>query len=129
MMAQHQNRLARMARIPNGHQAFVDIVKLTGYVLNPNHRTGRHKARVFVAALGLTADHAAEFAEALQKAAATEDAVLEREDEYGAHYAIEFVILFKERSRRVRSLWTIRDEEDFPRFVSVFVMAEHEDHG
>jgi len=54
---------------------------------------------------------------------------LEREDEYGAHYAIEFVILFKERSRRVRSLWTIRDEEDFPRFVSVFVMAEDEDHG
>jgi hypothetical protein len=118
-----------MARIPNGPGAFVDIVKLTDYVLNASHRTGRHKARVFAAALGLTVDHANDLAESLRNAAAAEDAVLERRDEYGTHYAIEFVIVFQQRSRRVRSLWTIRNGEDFPRFVSVFVMAEDKDHG
>lgn len=128
-MAPLENRLARMARIPNGHLALVDILKLTGYVLNPSHRTGRHKARVFAAALGLTAEHAPDLADALRNAAAAEEADFERLDEYGAHYAIEFDILFKERSRRVRSLWTIRSGEDFPRFVSVFVMTENEDHG
>jgi hypothetical protein len=40
-------------RIPNGHRANLGT-KLEDYVLNPAHIEGRHKARVFGSALGIT---------------------------------------------------------------------------
>lgn len=40
-------------RIPRAEDAEIDPRKLTEYVLNPSHRTGRHKARVFKSALGI----------------------------------------------------------------------------
>jgi hemerythrin-like domain-containing protein len=113
-----------MARIPKGDRAVVDMLKLTGYVLNSEHRTGRHKARVFAAALGLTANDADVLAAALRRAAEFDDAALEREDHYGVHYSIESDILFNGIRRRIRSLWTVRSGEECPRFVTAFVMAE-----
>jgi hypothetical protein len=110
-----------MTLIPNGRRAFIDPIKLTGYVLDPAHRTGRHKARVFAAALGLSREHASVLGEALLSAAETADAVLEHQNRHGAHYAIEFIMTHGERSASVRSLWTIRSGEDFPRFVTAFV--------
>ncbi len=41
-------------RLPNAERAVVDIAKLRDYCLNFEHPRGRHKARVFAAALGLT---------------------------------------------------------------------------
>jgi ribosomal protein L16/L10AE len=41
-------------RLPNSHKAVVKIEKLRDYSLNPNHPVGKHKARVFQAALGTT---------------------------------------------------------------------------
>jgi len=40
-------------RLPNPERAVVDIAKLADYCLNPKHEDGKHKARVFAAALGL----------------------------------------------------------------------------
>ncbi len=40
-------------KLPNGERAVVDVAKLTQYCLNPQHVDGKHKARVFAAALGL----------------------------------------------------------------------------
>ncbi len=39
--------------LPNPQLAIVDIDKLSGYCLNPQHEDGKHKARVFAAALGI----------------------------------------------------------------------------
>jgi hypothetical protein len=41
--------------IPNAERALVDIRKLCDYCLNPTHPEGKHKARLFAAALGMTA--------------------------------------------------------------------------
>jgi hypothetical protein len=40
--------------IPHAERAVVDIRKLRDYCLNPTHDEGKHKARLFVAALGMT---------------------------------------------------------------------------
>jgi hypothetical protein len=40
--------------IPHAGRAVVDIRKLRDYCLNPLHEEGKHKARVFVAVLGMT---------------------------------------------------------------------------
>ena len=39
--------------IPNADQAVVEISKLREYTLYPNHRVGRHKARLFAALLDI----------------------------------------------------------------------------
>ena len=41
-------------RIPNAENAMVDIRKLRDYCMNPLHPEGKHKARLFAAALGMT---------------------------------------------------------------------------
>ena len=40
--------------LPNPDRAVVDLAKLRDYCLNPQHEEGKHKARVFASALGLT---------------------------------------------------------------------------
>jgi hypothetical protein len=40
-------------KLPNAENAVVDIAKLHDYCLNPNHPEGKHKARVFLAKLGI----------------------------------------------------------------------------
>ena len=45
-------------RIPNAERAVVDIRKLRDYCLNPMHREGKQKARLFAAALDMTANDA-----------------------------------------------------------------------
>ena len=67
-------------RLPNAERAVVDIEKLRDYCLSGEHPRGRHKARVFAAALGLTADHAEFLRDALLDAARTHDAVLVDQD-------------------------------------------------
>jgi hypothetical protein len=41
-------------KLPNAERAFVDIAKLRDYSLDPVHPEGKHKARVFASALGLS---------------------------------------------------------------------------
>jgi hypothetical protein len=43
-----------MARLPHAEQAIFDTRKLEEHCLNPAHLRGRHKARVFRAALGIS---------------------------------------------------------------------------
>ena len=40
-------------RVPRAPEAVVPEAKLAGYALDPTHPRGRHKARVFSAALGI----------------------------------------------------------------------------
>ncbi|KAF0170619.1 MAG: hypothetical protein IV086_15665 [Hyphomonadaceae bacterium] len=110
-----------MATLPNGGRALVEPEKLTGYILNLAHRTGRNKARVFLAALGLSTANANVLGNALSMAAQDSEAILGRTDAFGAHYAVEFVLENEGKRALVRSLWTIRTGEDFPRLVSAFV--------
>lgn len=110
-----------MSGLPNGDRVVFDPEKVADYVLNPDHPVGRHKARVFLSALGLTRQDAAFLEAALAVAARTEESTLERTDVYGSHYSIESVVAFNARSAMVRSLWVVRAGEDFPRFVSAFV--------
>jgi hypothetical protein len=104
--------------LPNGDRAVVEVVKLTGYYLNPDHPRGRHKARVFAAALGLTADHA----DVLLAAARTEEATADEADEYGQRYSLDVIMEGPTGRARVRSTWIVRTGEDFPRLTSCYVV-------
>jgi hypothetical protein len=100
----------------------VDIVKLYDYCLNPQHPRGRHKARVFVPALGLTRSDAEFLREELLRAAREADAAMGEVDEYGERYTIDFGLARDVRRAMVRSTWIVRRGERFPRLTSCYVL-------
>ena len=68
---------------PNADRAVVDIRKLRDYCLDPEHDEGKHKARLFKAAFGITSNDASVLREALLQAVKIHDAKLGRRDGYG----------------------------------------------
>ena len=108
--------------LPNGDRAVVEIDKLTEYCLSPEHPRGRHKARVFAAAVGFTADHATELQQALLDAARTQPAMLTDQDDFGQRFVIDFSLSGPKGTAQVRSSWIIRANEDFPRLTSCYVL-------
>jgi len=109
-------------KLPHGEQAVVDVVKLTDYCLDPDHPRGKHKARVFQAACGLTVEHAEWLRQQLLDAAEQADAFPADSLGFGARYVIELMVQGPSGSARVRSAWIIRQNEEFPRFVSAYVL-------
>jgi hypothetical protein len=43
--------------LPNGDQTEISMQKLMSYCLNPEHLSGKHKARVFASVLGITIEN------------------------------------------------------------------------
>ena len=109
-------------KLPNGDSAVVDIAKLRDYCLSPDHLRGRHNARVFARALGLTPDDADTLRDALLAVAREEEAVLADRDEYGQRYVVDFTMKTAAGEAAVRSTWIVRTDEDFPRLTSCYVL-------
>lgn len=114
-------------KMPNADRTIVDIEKLRDYCLNLEHPRGRHKARVFAAALGLTAKDAEELRDALLTAARSYDATPGTWDVYGQRYVLDFPLSTPAGRATVRSSWIVRAGQDFPRLTSCFVLPGRHD--
>lgn len=108
-------------KLPNGDRAIVEIAKLRDYCLNPHHEDGKHKARVFAAALGIGQSDAEWLAEALRSAAVTAPAEIVGESRFGTLYVVDFELKRGDRSAAVRSGWIIRYSDDLPRLTTCYV--------
>jgi len=111
-------------KLPNADRAIVDIVKLRDYCLNPQHPYGRHKARVFRAALGFDQNRAEELRQILQQIASTHEAQLGEKDDFGQRYVIDFALTAAAGPVDVRSCWIIRNGEEVARLTSCFVLPK-----
>jgi len=109
-------------KLPGGNRAVVEITKLREYCLNEQHPRGRHKARVFATALGLTAADAGMLRQALLRAAVEADAVAGERDDYGQRYVLDFDLTGPRGKAAVRSSWIVLRGEDFPRMTSCYVL-------
>ena len=107
--------------LPNGDRAVVDIRKLRDYCLNPDSPRGGGKARVFAAALGLTARDAPKLRERLLEAARAGDARLGELDIYGQRYTLDFEAETETGKAVVRSGWIILHGEERPRLTTCYV--------
>jgi len=108
-------------RIPHAENATVDIRKLRDYCLNPEHPEGKHKARLFVAALGMTEADAEPLRDALLQVVKSHDATLGRRDAYGQRYQIDFAFDRHGRQTILRSGWIIEHGSDVPRLTTCYL--------
>ncbi len=92
----------------------MDIVKLQDYALSETHPRGRHKARVFLAALNLTAADSEELRAALLESAVRGEAVRGASDEFGLRYTVDFEMTHSTKQARVRGAWIIRTDDERP---------------
>ncbi len=109
-------------KLPNPENAIIDNRKLAGYCLNPNHSEGKHKARVFKSALNLDLDNIEILRSALLKAVTENDAVLDRENNYGKKYIIDFPLTHQNNTAIIHSVWIVRNNENYPRLVTCYVL-------
>ena len=108
--------------LPNGENAIVDIRKLRDYCLNPDSPRGSHKARVFAAALGITADDAENLRATLLDAARTNEVTVGELDLYGQRYTMDVEVTTKAGTASVRSGWILLHGEAAPRLTTCYVL-------
>lgn len=106
--------------IPNAEKAVVDIRKLRDYCLNLEHDDGKHKARLFLSTLGLTADNAEELRQILLEVIQSHETRLGRQDEFGQRYTLDFTIEWQNRSATLRSGWIIENGSKIPRLTTCY---------
>jgi hypothetical protein len=109
-------------KLPNASHAFIDIAKLRDYSLDVAHPEGKHKARVFAAALGLTRNDANWLCEQLLQTASMENCLPGKKTNHGQRYILDFTLAHRGKSARLRSVWNVRPNEDFPRLVTCYVL-------
>lgn len=109
-------------QLPNPDAALIPFEKLEGYSLNPDHSEGRHKAIVFQSALGIGLEEAEELRSALRQALTTQDAIPVSRNSYGQKYRIDFEMTRFDKQAIIRSIWIVRDNENFPRLVTCYVL-------
>jgi hypothetical protein len=109
-------------KLPNGDRADLGT-KVEDYVLNPQHREGRHKARVFGSVLGITLANRDLLRQAILSAARnSEEAEPLGNNGHGEIYVLRFPLDTQLARATVLTAWIIRDGEDFPRLVTCYIL-------
>lgn len=109
-------------KLPNGERAVIDVRrKLIGYCLCKSHPTGKHKARVFEKALGITANNANVLADALRLAAREGDAKVKSRLDEATKFEIEMPVVIPVGTVVVRSGWIIERGSTTPRLVTCYI--------
>jgi hypothetical protein len=109
-------------RLPGFERAIIDLAKLRNYCLNPQHEEGKNKARVFQAALGFTRDDAEQLQQMIFEAILTNEAQPSSRIPFGERYVVDFAVAGLEGVVTIRSAWIIRNEEDFPRLTTCYIL-------
>ena len=108
--------------LPNLATADIDLRKLTDYVLNVSHPEGRHKARVFLSALGITALDAKWLAGAILARLLDSKAAVRRVTNWGAIYRVDMDIARGRQCAKIRTGWLCT--ETATRLATCFVIGE-----
>ena len=112
-------------KLPNGNQAEIPMEKLIGYCLNPEHSSGKHKARVFKSALGITTSNAEVLRDLIQQSAVEGEVVQAEKTTFGQIFKVDWVVpeALNLGSDQVtlRTIWEITAKNKQPRLISAFI--------
>lgn len=96
--------------------------KLTDYCLSPAHPRGKHKARVFETALGITVEEAEDLQTMIEKGILTSPCVATQRDTYGQRYSVDISVERSGTKAVVRTSWIVKTSEEIPRLTSCYVL-------
>ena len=106
--------------MPNAERAFIHPDKITRYELEPEHDEGGDKARYFIDH-GFSLEQPEQLRDALLQHAHEHEVVRVESTRYGVQYIIEGEMEFPDGGvRRVRSVWQIDTDTDYPRLISAY---------
>lgn len=106
-------------KLPNGVQAEISMQKLIGYCLNPEHSSGKHKARVF-ASMGITAENAEVLQQLVQTAAIEGEVVQQDTTAFGQQFKVDWIVP-DTAGVQLRTIWEITSKNPNPRLISAFI--------
>jgi hypothetical protein len=106
--------------LPNFEHALVAYDKIVGYLLNPEHPEGGDKCE-YLTRFGFSVAQWKVLAAALIDHAKENEVVKTEATKYGTRYVVEGLIKSPDkRNPDLRSVWFIRNDENFPRLVTAY---------
>lgn len=113
-----------MPLLPNAENAEIPIEKLKDYCLNENHPKGKHKARVFKATFGYTADDAEQLKDLIQEEVLKNEASEKGETDFGKRYEVDFEHQNEKGEGNITTGWLIENQKENPRLTSCYVNTD-----
>jgi hypothetical protein len=111
-----------MATLPDADRAIIDPEKLRDYVLSPDHDYGRHKAHVFLSALGIDRDNWKYLREQIARSVVEAEVSAVRTGRYGVRYSVPILVEgLNGQTHEVTTGWIIEQEGAPPRLTSAYV--------
>jgi hypothetical protein len=107
-------------KLVNGDRAIILSEKLLNYCLNPEHHSGKHKARVFASALGITAKNPEDLRQLIARAAYEGEVVEQTATKFGQLFKVDWLVPYQ-NNVELRTIWEITIEQPYPRLVSAFI--------
>jgi hypothetical protein len=96
-----------------------DDRKLTEYALNPDHKVGKHKAKVIESATGFGKDDAATVKDQILDQVKDADPMPGKVDEHGSRYSVDVELAGPNGKITVRTAWIVDAETGETRLVTV----------
>jgi Domain of unknown function (DUF6883) len=111
-------------KLPLANQAEVSKAKIVLYLLNPEHRRGKSKARFFVSR-GFDGDHWQDMAGALRRHAVENEIAKEESTPLGVRMVVEGNLAMPNGTvAEIRSIWFIERGERIPRLVTAYPLKK-----
>jgi hypothetical protein len=107
-------------KLVNGDRAIIPLEKLLSYCLNPEHHSGKHKARVFASALGITANNPEDLRQLIARAACEGEVIQKTNTKFGQLVKVDWFVPDQD-DIELRTIWEITIEQPCPRLVSAFI--------
>src|SRR5580693_5300883 len=119
-----------MKLLPNFERAVVPVEKLENYILNMEHRQGKHKARVFKSALEIERRHAPILAELIHRSLERSPAERSESDDHGDRWTTWHEIIgLNGQSMIVTVAWIFkRNAEQIPVFISCYIESAKQEN-
>ncbi len=109
-------------KLPNAKDAVFDDNKLTAYALNPEHLTGKHKAKVFKSALGYDLSNADQLKTQILFKLPNYNANLGEKNKFGQLYSVDIPITGPNGNTvTVKTAWIIKQGDTVPNLVTLYI--------
>jgi len=109
-----------MTTLPNKENAFVEELKITGYLLNSEHEIGAAKADFFTL-FGFRKENPDEFSKAIRGHANNRNVSAQNDTGYGVKFELQCSIETPdERNPCVVTVWIIDNGKEEPRLITAY---------